>query len=46
MWIIPYILIILIYSAVMIGAIFGLEILLDYINKKINEGEKKKKEKK
>ena len=42
MWIIPYILIVLIYSTVMIGAIFGVEILLDYINKKINEWEKKK----
>ena len=42
MWIIPYILIVLIYSAVMIGLIFGVEILLDYINKKINEWEKKK----
>ena len=42
MWIIPYILIVLIYSTVMIGLIFGVEILLDYINKKINEWEKKK----
>ena len=46
MWIIPYILIVFIYSTVMIGVIFGTEILLDYINKKINEWEKKKKENK
>lgn len=42
MWIIPYILIVLIYSTVMIGVIFGAEMLSDYINKKINEWEKKK----
>lgn len=42
MWIIPYILIVLIYSTVMFGVIFGAEMLLDYINKKINEWEKKK----
>ena len=42
MWFIPYILIVLIYSAVMIGVIFGAEILSYYIDKKITEWEEKK----
>ena len=42
MWVIPYILMILIYSAVLAGLVFGAEILARYLDEKLTEYFKEK----